>query len=563
MLIERFSCWQVGDLERLWKRENDGVRTMLSTATSGLSLTTSTTYTAKVVITESGGAQSLDFYVDLNGDNDYLDANEHPLSSLGEVDDVWSAGHVGLYRGPAGSSIQQYDNVKIGYDNNADGDIDDAGDDIQVSDSFNSDVITLSYDNNGNLTDDGIQDYDYDAWNRLVKVSRTADGDTTTVAEYEYDGKNRRTKKTVSNSGVEDTAGDGGDTTVHFYYDRKWRTLETRNGSDQPTRQWAWGTQYVDEPLFMDVNDSPTTSTSCAPDESDSDDDRRYFYHQDRNWNVVALTESNDGVGTDGRIVERYAYTPYGEFIVLQGDAGSGELGNVLPTSSIGNPLAHQGLGFDQEKVCYQNRWRTYMPALHLFHQRDPLRVAVFSSARCIEHVQGPGAVSGVSVALTQITFVDGASPYTYVRGNPATFTDSSGLTGACDTDCWDTYVTMTMDCAALLGYSFWQCMDNAREALVDCTMANPSGCANAGAQPASSCSYPASYRYSGVSAQCMCRCMGDDPWSKRVRGCLKCYYDADCDPDRSHKICYGVGDRHHDRPHGKLACCALRCLFE
>ena len=71
-----------------------------------MSLSSWTNYIAKVVITESGGAQSLAFYVDLNGDDGCLDANEHPLSSLGEVDDDWSAGQAGLYRGPTGSSFQ-------------------------------------------------------------------------------------------------------------------------------------------------------------------------------------------------------------------------------------------------------------------------------------------------------------------------------------------------------------------------------------------------------------------------------------------------------------------------
>jgi hypothetical protein len=36
-----------------------------------------------------------------------------------------------------------------------------------------------------------------------------------------------------------------------------WNIFETRNGLDQATRQWVWGTQYVDEVLFMDVNGSP------------------------------------------------------------------------------------------------------------------------------------------------------------------------------------------------------------------------------------------------------------------------------------------------------------------
>ncbi|MEW6252432.1 MAG: hypothetical protein AB1716_17475, partial [Planctomycetota bacterium] len=59
---------------------------------------------------------------------------------------TWAAG---------GSAAQQYDDVKIGYDNNGDDDILDASDDIQASDDFGSNVMSLSYDNNGNLTDDG------------------------------------------------------------------------------------------------------------------------------------------------------------------------------------------------------------------------------------------------------------------------------------------------------------------------------------------------------------------------------------------------------------------------
>jgi YD repeat-containing protein len=63
-------------------------------------------------------------------------------------------------------AIQPYDDVKIGYDNNGDGDILDAGDDVQVSDNFNSNVMSLTYDDNGNLTSDGVYQYVYDGWNR-------------------------------------------------------------------------------------------------------------------------------------------------------------------------------------------------------------------------------------------------------------------------------------------------------------------------------------------------------------------------------------------------------------
>ena len=231
-------------------------------------------------------------------------------------------------------------------------------------DPFTSNQVSLTYDNNGNLTDDGVLRYVYDAWNRLRKVNRYADGDTTIIAEYKYLGDTRRASKMVQKCGIEYVANDGGNTTVHFYYgsqspDREggvaWRIFETRNGSNQSTRQWLWGTQYIDEPVCMDVNSSPTHSSDCDPDTSDpgGGTDRRYFYHQDRNFNVVALIETDDGAGTAGRIAERYAYTPYGEFVVLKGETSSGNLGNALPTSTVGNPLAHQGLVWDAEVAAY------------------------------------------------------------------------------------------------------------------------------------------------------------------------------------------------------------------
>ena len=169
----------------------------------------------------------------------------------------------------------------------------------------------------------------------------------------------------------------------------KWQILETRNGSNQATRQWVYGTQYVDEPLLMDVNLEPGTDNDCDPDNetgsesSSGTNDRRYVYHQDRNWNVVALTETADGEGgTAGAIAERYAYTPYGEFVVLAGGSG-GTGGNAQLTSSVGNPFAHQGLPLDAEKLSYQNRWREYAGGLQRFVQPIQRSLAsALSSAR-------------------------------------------------------------------------------------------------------------------------------------------------------------------------------------
>ena len=322
--------------------------------------------------------------------------------------------------------------MKIGYDTDSDADITDAGDDIQVPDDFNSNVMTLSYDHNGNLSSDGVYQYVYDGWNRLRKAQRVADGDTTTIGTYAYWPDNRRASKTVEHCGSEAVANDGGDTVVCFYYSNKWQILETRNGSSQATRQWVWGARYVDEILFLDVNGDPATSNICdADDPNKAGGTRRYFpltQHrprcgldhdaipelrpeccvkgQDRNWNVVALSEyGGDGVGTNGRLAERYAYTPYGEFVVLKGDGGSGELGRVLPASGVGNIFFHQGLPFDQEKGSYQNRKREYRP--HGFAQRDSS-----DSGRRVR-------------ALAE--YRDGSSLYAYLRTTPTRGQDPTG----------------------------------------------------------------------------------------------------------------------------------------
>ena len=105
-----------------------------------------------------------------------------------------------------------------------------------------------------------------------------------------------------------------------------------------------------DDGRLMDVNGDPGSSNVCdADDPNHPAGTRRYFYHQDRNWNVVAVSEYDDGAGTNGRIAERYAYTPYGEFVVLKGDGGNGEQGRTLCVSTIGNNLCRRGGVIDQE----------------------------------------------------------------------------------------------------------------------------------------------------------------------------------------------------------------------
>jgi hypothetical protein len=277
--------------------------------------------------------------------------------------------------------------------------------------------------------------------NRLRKAQLVVGSDTTTIGEYEYFGDMRRSQKSVTNHGPEEVANDGGNTTVRFYYGGvaagaspgRWSVFETRNGSNQTTFQYLWGTQYTDEWIWIEVNGDPSASNDTNPDNtadgeaSEDPPDMRYFVHQDRqplprrpphsgvdrnaipelrsvrrvkgNWNVVALTEYDTQGTNNGRIAERYSYTPYGSFIVLKGDSGSGELCSASLTSIVGNVFAHQGLPLDAEKRSYQNRRRECLTDLQRFAQRDPL--ARGSRAR-IAHVEGRNLYARVRERPTQ-----------------------------------------------------------------------------------------------------------------------------------------------------------------
>ena len=257
--------------------------------------------------------------------------------------------------------------------------------------------------------------------NRLRQVQRyDADdpNDVTTIAEYEYDGKNRRTQKTVTNSGVEDLPNDGGNTTLHYYYDNRWRIIEERNGASETVRQYVWGTRYTDELICIDINGDAANGNDCDPDVADPNDveaDARYFVHQDRNWNVQALTayspDPNDpNTPTNGQVVERYTIAPYGSFTVLKGAASGNNEADARLTSIVGHVFAHQGLPFDAEKGSYQNRWREYSHLTANFAQLDPLRY-----------------LTGLSAAL---------NGHGRVPASPMQYTDSSGLCGNADTGC-------------------------------------------------------------------------------------------------------------------------------
>ena len=227
-----------------------------------------------------------------------------------------------------------------------------------------------AHDANGNMTTipqpkDLTKGYTatWDAWNRLVKLTNDADGDKT-VAEFEYDGNNRRTVKKKYVSGSLDE-------TRHFYYSDQWQVLEERvDSATTADKQYVWGMRYVDDLVL-----SETSSV-------------RHYYAQDDNFNVVAALDDT------GAIAERYAYTPYGVVEFLNASF----VAHTTQISDIDNEILFTGRRLDPETGLQLNRNRFYHARLGRWVNRDP------------------------------IGYLGGTNLYGYVGGRPTRFVDPLGF---------------------------------------------------------------------------------------------------------------------------------------
>ncbi len=192
-------------------------------------------------------------------------------------------------------------------------------------------------------------DLKYDAWNRVVEVKNE---NGTVVTINEYDGLNRRIVRV-------ETGGSGN--LRHFYYNRQWQVLEEKvevSGAINPNPLAL----YIYHPYYVDAIAKRYYDANTDGDVIDPGDGINY-YLQDANFNVTAVTDNT------GTVVERYAYTPYGEVTVLNPDF-SAVTGNV---SAISNELLYTGRRLDPETGLQLNRNRFYHAPLGRWVNRDPI----------------------------------------------------------------------------------------------------------------------------------------------------------------------------------------------
>ncbi len=120
----------------------------------------------------------------------------------------------------------------------------------------------------------------------------------------------------------------------------------------RPAGSWGIATgcrgSYVDEPLSLHVKAGVNAGST-------------YWYHLDRQYNVIGLTNSS------GQVVERYAYSAYGARRVLDPNGVT-----ERSYSALGNARGHQGLWHDDESGLIYNRARYRSAALGRWMGRDP-----------------------------------------------------------------------------------------------------------------------------------------------------------------------------------------------
>jgi YD repeat-containing protein len=203
---------------------------------------------------------------------------------------------------------------------------------------------TRAYDMNGNLRDDGMLLYSFDAFNRLVRTTRKPDG--LPINAQTYDAVGRQTSRATTNSGMfDDTktfAFDGSATlqqTSAVGPVREWVNAECAPGETahvgaSKVGECRWGVETCREGSWGGV---------CAGDVRMDAGAASHYYLHDGRGNVAGLT---DAAGTKA---ESYVYRDYGTPTIQDG----GNMPTGARASAFGNPLLFADMYWNAEASNY------------------------------------------------------------------------------------------------------------------------------------------------------------------------------------------------------------------
>lgn len=164
---------------------------------------------------------------------------------------------------------------------------------------------SFTHDADGNLTSDGLWIYDWDAENRLIRMTATAAavaaGRPNHVLEFRYDYRHRRVKKEVRHAQTGAPISER-----RFVYDG-WNVIAETDATHAIKRSFTWG---------LDVTGGTLTAGGVGAllQIHDYDLNKTLFPAYDGNGNIAALVNAADGV-----VEASYEYSPFGEVLRATG----------------------------------------------------------------------------------------------------------------------------------------------------------------------------------------------------------------------------------------------------
>lgn len=208
---------------------------------------------------------------------------------------------------------------------------------------------TLSYDADGNLIEDGLWTYTYNARNELTGMSTKLTSGTRYNLTFAYDYLGRRIRKSVTELSTSQT-------TVHRYLYDGWNLvadyLETGGAIGALQRSYVWGldltgsltaTGGVGALIELSVHNGSTVTD--------------YFPSYDGNGNIAALVRS------DGFLAAAYEYDPFGQSLRRE----------TFDSSVADNPFGFSTKFTDRETGLVYYGLRYYSASMGRFINRDPI----------------------------------------------------------------------------------------------------------------------------------------------------------------------------------------------
>ncbi|MCR9095049.1 MAG: DUF6531 domain-containing protein [bacterium] len=191
-------------------------------------------------------------------------------------------------------------------------------------------AATVSYDDNGNLDDNGVLDFEWDAESSLTEIRSTQAGPS--IATYRHDPFGRRYQKSVA----------GGDTTWFLWLGEQ--MIEELDGTGASVKRYVYDSAAL-APLF--VEDGVAANAEL------------YAVHPDHLGTPAILVDSQE------EPVWSSDYRSFGSAIVDENPDGD--------SVNVSMNLRFPGQYFDSESGLHYNRHRYYDPSSARYVSADPI----------------------------------------------------------------------------------------------------------------------------------------------------------------------------------------------